>query len=1081
MFVANAMIPSLQLSFSTPLLPRIERGDLSVDYLTEADIAARFGRDFRGEEALGWVLGRLAEFGPSLIVLCRYSGPHAARIVDWADRNRVPTIFHVDDDLLNIPIELGEKKFRAHNQPERLEAVRHLLRNTTLTYCSTHALGRRFFGDAPPDRVVSGEVYCAHEVIAPPTTDHGPVVGYMGFDHAHDFQIVLPALVRLLDARPGLAFEMFGSIPVPPELGRFGDRIRTIEPVRDYAAFVRKLASLRWTIGICPLAKTPFNEVKADTKWVEYTACGFAVIASRGTIYDRCCADGCGLLVDGEDEWLRAFETLLDDQAAHRAQVGRAQDRLRRDYSPQQLLRQIETVFARAHALEAQNVATERDAPPVRTNLEEVMGPDVKGWAWESEARSGGAAPLEIRCGDVRLGWCERRVPRLDVDDHVGHWGRDKGFMMPVGCLGVLYRFMHRPPGLHPRLLFAGEDYSLHDYSPKLNTLSAFRTLRAADGVRGLHVADLWWAGGHLLKIRTLAVPEDLPAPRPVVLRAYQPLRNPAGEMVLTQVEETALSAKAGILAVGVRSPLMPLLLVGCGEDGEIAFADLVPFPSLLRGGLHEAEAAALGEVGSGLDDLRRLSDTYLAELIGVGDRPPPFALAAVEVDLASATGTEPLFDPMVRDWLAAVPGVPVVPIRAEERVARDLGDRGFADYAMARLTEARPPFAREAEARLSLPDAAAIPTIAALVARRAAFPAGASIAPHIVVDPVSPSRRWFVSIPDCAPLSRDPALSALARDGFPVVTGTGDTAPDGRMLPLAILFRDLAPQGDAALTFPVPADHADILPNPAGTPGPDVSVIVMVEAGEPNLRSLLTAIAGQATARPPEVIVGVAVPEWSATATRNLLAELCPDRSRLVADLNGLDAGEMLNRAAAQATGEVLVVLDPGVILHDHRTLDTLARLALAEGAGTVGCLQVRPRKPGDKALAAAAAGLFPGCFDAAATPSLGLVEPACDAILPVTVYPVAANSPHCFAVATGLWREAGGMNPHCWSRAHAAADLAVRLAEAGRASLCTTRLSVHVGQAAPARAPDVYTATQVGPWRLLPAIRASTLLRSF
>jgi hypothetical protein len=34
----------------------------------------------------------------------------------------------------------------------------------------------------------------------------------------------------------------------------------------------------------------------------------------------------------------------------------------------------------------------------------------------------------------------------------------DKGFMMPVGCLGVLYRFMHRPPGLHPRLLFAGED-----------------------------------------------------------------------------------------------------------------------------------------------------------------------------------------------------------------------------------------------------------------------------------------------------------------------------------------------------------------------------------------------------------------------------------------------------------------------------------------------------------------------------------------------------------------------------------------------------------------------------------------------
>ncbi|WP_187371474.1 glycosyltransferase family protein [Methylobacterium oryzihabitans] len=908
------------------------------------------------------------------------------------------------------------------------------------------------------------------------------MIGYMGTrTHANDLPLAVPAIERLLDARPDVSFEIFGALATPDALVRFGDRIRHVPQVANYAKFMDTLAGLSWTIGICPLVSAPFNAMKTDTKWVEYTACGFAVIASRGTVYDHCCADGCGLLVDGEDEWLRAFETLLDDRAAHRTQVERAQDRLRRDYSPQQLLRQTEMIFARAHALKAQSVAKEREAPPVRINLEEVMGPDVKGWAWESEARSGGAAPLEIRCGDLRLGWCERRVARPDVDDHVGHWGRAKGFMMPVGCLSVLFRFMHRPAGLHPRLRFAGEEYSLHDYGPTLNTLSAFRTLRAADGVRGLHVADLWWAGGRLLKIRTLNAPEDPPAPRPVLLRVYQPLRNRAGEMVLTQVEETALSAKAGILSVGVRSPAMPLLLVGYGEDGEIAFADLVPFPSLLRGGLHEAEAAALGEAGSGLDDLRRLSDAYLAELIGAGDQPPPFALAAVEVDLATATGTEPLFDPTVRDWLAAVPGVPVVPIRAEERIARDLGDRGFADHAVARLTEARPPFAREAEARLSLPNAA-VPTIAALVARRAAFPAGPSIAPHIVVDPAGPSRRWFVSIPDCAPLARDPALSALARDGFPVVTGTGEgAAPDGRLLPLAILFRDLAPQGDAALTFPVPADRADILPNPAGTAGPDVSVIVMVEAGEPDLRSLLTAIAGQATARPPEVIVGVAVPEWHAIATRNLLAELCPDRSQLVADLNGLNAGEALNRAAARATGEVLVVLDPGVIPHDHRTLDTLARLALAEGAGTVGCLQVRPRKPGDKALVAGPAGLFPGRFDAAATPSLALSEPACDTILPGAVYPVAANSPHCLAVAAAVWREAGGMSSRCWSRAHAAADLAVRLAEAGRTSLCTTRLSVHAGQVGPARAPDVYTATQVGPWRMLPAIRASTLLRSF
>jgi hypothetical protein len=46
-----------------------------------------------------------------------------------------------------------------------------------------------------------------------------------------------------------------------------------------------------------------------------------------------------------------------------------------------------------------------------------------------------------VRTGGASLSVATfRRVPRLDVDDHVGHWGRDKGFMMPVGCLGVLYR-----------------------------------------------------------------------------------------------------------------------------------------------------------------------------------------------------------------------------------------------------------------------------------------------------------------------------------------------------------------------------------------------------------------------------------------------------------------------------------------------------------------------------------------------------------------------------------------------------------------------------------------------------------------
>ncbi|MEH3147682.1 MAG: glycosyltransferase [Methylobacterium frigidaeris] len=1083
MFVANSMIPSLQLSFVTPLQPLVRQGRLSVGYLTEVEISEHFGLQFRDEIALEWTLRRLTDFGPTLIVFCRYSGPHTAKILAWARKNRIPTVFHVDDDLLNIPIEIGEKKFIAHNRPERLEAVRLLLDQTTVTYCSTQALGRRFFGDRPPARVVSGDVYCVHEVMAPPTTDRPPTIGYMGFDHAHDFQIVLPALIRLLDARPDLTFEMFGSIPVPEELGRFGERIRTIEPVRDYDAFARTLASLGWTIGICPLARTAFNEVKADTKWVEYTASGFAVIASRGTVYDRCCADGGGLLVESADEWFGAFETLLDDKAAHRAQVERAQDKLRRDYSPERLLRQIASVFAQAHALGAQNVARENEPSPVRANLEEVFGADVKGWAWETEARSADAVPLEVWCGDTRLGWCERRVPRPDVDAHVENWGRPKGFMMPVGCLGVLFRLLNRPEGLHPRMRFCDEVFSLHDFSPHLNNQAAFRTLRSVEGVHGLRVADLWWASSRLLKIRTLTPGEKTPpAPQPTLLRAYQPLRQAAGGMGLILVDELPLSAKGDIYPVGVRTPYMPLLLVGCSDGGEICFTDLVPFPSLLRGGLHEAEVGALSEEGSDLDGFRRLSDNYAAEFLGADDHPPSFSLSAVEVDLAEAIGTEPLFDPTLRDWLATMLGVPVQATGVEDRVARDLGDRTFADHAAAGLAEIRPVPPREGGARLSLPSAAA-PTVAALVARRASLAAGTSVAPHLVLDPVNPSHRWFVAIPEGGPLMREPGLSAIARRSFPTVSQGEDTAPPGdRLLPLAIVFRDLAPQADTELTFPVPTDRAEILPDLPAAGAPAVSVVVMVDGGEPDLRSLLTSIAGQVTTGAVEVIVGVTVPEWHAISYRHLLSEILPERSQLVAGLNGVNQSEALNQAAARAAGDVLVVLEPNVILHDHRTLDTLARLAGTAGAGTIGCMGVKARKPGEKPLAFKSAGFFPGRCDFSAMPGVSLQEASCDAILPRAVYPVAANASQCVAVSTAVWREAGGLSTRYLPRPQALADLAARLAEAGRTSLCTTRLSVYVGDAGtPGRSLDVYTSTQAGPWRLLPAIRASTVLRSF
>jgi hypothetical protein len=120
--------------------------------------------------------------------------------------------------------------------------------------------------------------------------------------------------------------------------------------VQNYDDFLNTFAKMQWDIGICPLLPTEFNMVKANTKWVDYTSVGAAVVASRGTVYDNCCADGCGILAHTADEWLAALEKLTHDPAERFAQVCRAQKKLADEYSTERLRLQVLDVFAQARS-----------------------------------------------------------------------------------------------------------------------------------------------------------------------------------------------------------------------------------------------------------------------------------------------------------------------------------------------------------------------------------------------------------------------------------------------------------------------------------------------------------------------------------------------------------------------------------------------------------------------------------------------------------------------------------------------------------------------------------------------------------
>jgi hypothetical protein len=285
---------------------------------------------------------------PSVVVLSRYTWAAGRILADKARKRKIPVIFHIDDDLLNVPRSLGPDKFARYNDPKRLSSLRANIEAADLLYTSTPALAQALSENGLAVPTISGDLYCTVDPysVRVPNPSTVPTIGYMGTGgHSEDLALILPAIESLMDELPSLRFETFGTIKPPPGMTRFGDRYRHHEGVSNYIGFTEKLRSLGWWVGLAPLEDNPFNRCKADTKWVEYTLAGMATIAADLPVYHRACAGGSGVLATSAGAWKEAMRTLILDSHARHKTIFEAQRKLCKVYTHAALGLQLEGVL----------------------------------------------------------------------------------------------------------------------------------------------------------------------------------------------------------------------------------------------------------------------------------------------------------------------------------------------------------------------------------------------------------------------------------------------------------------------------------------------------------------------------------------------------------------------------------------------------------------------------------------------------------------------------------------------------------------------------------------------------------------
>lgn len=517
-----------------------------------------------------------------------------------------------------------------------------------------------------------------------------------------------------------------------------------------------------------------------------------------------------------------------------------------------------------------------------------------------------------------------------------------------------------------------------------------------------------WFAEVSTLRLRIAGGTQSPSQYEGWVLRGYQPDPESPASLKVTG-EGIRLPALGPIFHdLKLAYPLMPVLLELTDSDGLVQGIGLLPFPSLLPGGLHAAEMKVLQAQANPMDAFWTMSELLLRELLGENDAPVRSIgrLTFVEAQAGSTmSNNAPL-----KQWLSTVMGFKPVPSIAPPRKKSADKLPSGEGWSMEIELGAGP-------AHLILaPDC--IPSISGLASRRLQFSSKSRRSvPFLVAEARTFQPRWSVVLPaDFQPGASVPSIETS------VASNSRAERPPATPIHLAVAFR---PQAAPAMLDQAKATDRRI---PCG-----LKLTVLLEAAD---------------AARTEAAVG-ALRSVTSGGELELLVRGAEDAPGVGAALDkdggkwsAVGADVDLSRIAATAAQPLLLTISDRAVVDAH-CIAVLCGM-MADGAvGSASCALVSESVIKKRTvLQPAAGGLFPAGVSFASSPVLTFGEPDVLQALAELTYPVIANT---FLLTAWRTSALAGLPSPFGPEPSSVAEIRLGLAliDAGFRNLCTTLVS--------------------------------------
>lgn len=220
----------------------------------------------------------------------------------------------------NIALGAYDPKLREHSN---YQWIAEACRRADLVTCTTPALLSHYgfgHGMVIPNFVPRGYLGLHAEKMR-------ETAGWTGSTatHPEDLQVTRGAIGRVIADR-GWRFHVVGTgVGVKDALELKDEPSNTGEWV-PFGEYPGRMAEI--SLGIVPLADSPFNKAKSALKMMEFASLGVPVVASATPDNQRMAAEGVGVTVGHPSHWRKTFSKLVSNPAYREDLAGRSRERM---------------------------------------------------------------------------------------------------------------------------------------------------------------------------------------------------------------------------------------------------------------------------------------------------------------------------------------------------------------------------------------------------------------------------------------------------------------------------------------------------------------------------------------------------------------------------------------------------------------------------------------------------------------------------------------------------------------------------------------------------------------------------------